>query len=81
MTTPCGHQWDPIPLWRGRYRCKNCGVGGYQSGCGVRAYVDGRLPWESPIKHHASVHGTRCVSKLPEDPDRELPDPKGWVRS
>lgn len=73
MSAPCLHSWEPIPLWRGRYRCKNCGSGGFASGCGIKAYVDGRLPWETPIKHHANVSCTRRVS--------ELPDPKGWVRS
>lgn len=27
----CGHDWQPIPNWYGRYRCRWCGVVGYRN--------------------------------------------------
>jgi hypothetical protein len=26
----CNHHWDPVPGWRGRYRCPRCGVFGHR---------------------------------------------------
>ncbi len=28
--TDCNHHWDPVPGWRGRYRCPKCGAFGHR---------------------------------------------------
>ena len=28
--TPCTHHWDPVPGFRGRYRCPRCGAFGHR---------------------------------------------------
>ena len=26
----CGHTWEPVPNWQGRYRCQDCGAFAYK---------------------------------------------------
>jgi hypothetical protein len=40
-TTRCGHKWEPIPRWGGRYQCEWCKAIGYKKICVLQAYKTG----------------------------------------
>lgn len=81
MSVHCLHQWEPIPMKCGRYRCPQCGVAGYQSGCGVMPYKNGKLPSEVHVLRQPTEFPStgRRVSQPPLDEFPELPDPEGWI--
>lgn len=30
MKPPCGHKWEPVPNWSGRYKCEWCHIIAYR---------------------------------------------------
>lgn len=54
----CGHRWEPMHGWNGRYRCRDCGVLGYRKivlGCNSGSRPDIGGVWKEALVVNGKV--------------------------
>lgn len=65
----CVHEFDPIPGWRGRYRCKWCGALAYRKFVlGDALDGGGRADMDGPIYRTTRLVLYRCSVRGCEEP-------------